>query len=75
MLQTAVADASRRLTARGEPVRYLRCTFLPDEQRSICLFEAVNAEVVRRVNENAQAPFTAIEAAVEVPPPIEPEDD
>ncbi len=69
MLQAALADASRRLTTRGEVVRYLRSTYLPDQDRVLCLFEACSAEAVRVVNETAQAPYRSITAAVERPAP------
>lgn len=60
MLRDALCDASRRLTARGQPVRYLRSESVPAEGRQLCFFEAVSADAVRTVNQNAQAPFTSI---------------
>jgi hypothetical protein len=69
MLQAALADASRRQTTRGEVVRYLRSTYLPEQDRVLCLFEAGSAEAVRVVNETAQAPYRSIVAAVERPAP------
>lgn len=60
MLREALADASRRLTARGQPVRYLGNTSAPTESGMLCFFEAVSADAVRTVNKNAQAPFTSI---------------
>jgi hypothetical protein len=67
MLQAGLADASRRLTARGQSVRYVRSTYLPDQQRLLCIFEAPTVEAVRTVNINAQAPFLHITSAVELP--------
>ena len=63
MLREALTDASRRLTARGQPVRYLRSVSLPDEGRMLCFFEAVSADAVRVVNRNAMAPFISIQVA------------
>ena len=63
MLRDALADASRRLTARGQPVRYLRSVSLPAEGRMLCFFEAVSADAVRVVNRNAMAPFISIQVA------------
>ena len=68
-LQRLLHEAARRITAAGEVVRYLRCTFIPDQQRCICLFEAGNPVAVRKVNETAQAPFHRISAAVEYSEP------
>jgi hypothetical protein len=47
------------------PVRYLRCIYVPAEDRCICLFEAADLEAVRRVNDIAQVPFHRISPAVE----------
>jgi Protein of unknown function (DUF4242) len=60
MLRDALTEASRRLSARGQPVRYLRSTSFPAEDRLLCFFEAVSADAVRTVNRTAQAPFTSI---------------
>ncbi len=62
-------EAVRRVSGSGEEVRYVRCTYLPEEQRMLCLFEAATADVVRRVNEIAQMPFRRITPAREFPAP------
>ena len=62
MLREALTDASRRLTARGQPVRYMGSTSAPTASGMLCFFEAVSADAVRTVNTNAQAPFTSIRA-------------
>lgn len=59
----ALAESARRLSGRGDVVRYLRCTFIPGASRCLCVFEADNADLVRRVNEVAQVPFDRIEEA------------
>src|SRR5262249_17781288 len=64
LLQAALIDASLRLTARGEFVRYLRSTYLPGPGRLLSQFEALNPEVVRIVCESSQAPLTSLDAAV-----------
>jgi len=69
LLQAALVDASLRLTARGELVRYRGSTYLPGPGRLLSRFEARNAEVVRIVCESSQAPLTSLEAAVDVPMP------
>ena len=44
---TAAAESAKRtpaqMTAEGTPVRYLRSTFLPGEERCVCLFEGASA--------------------------------
>lgn len=67
--------AARRVSAMGEVVRYLRCTFIPADQRCVCLFQASSADVVRRVNDIAQVPFRRIEPALEYSAPGAPNQD
>jgi len=69
LMQAALIDASLRLTARGELVRYLGSTYLLGPGRLLSRFDALNAEVVRIVCESSQAPLTSLEAAVELPVP------
>ncbi len=61
---TAAAARAKSVTAdmtqQGKPVRYLRSTFVPSEERSFCLFEAPSAERVKEANELAQIPLLRI---------------
>jgi hypothetical protein len=66
--QQAAITTARRFTADGTPVRYIRSTFVPGEARCMCLFDAANAEDVRKVNESAQLPFTRIVEALDLTP-------
>jgi hypothetical protein len=59
------------LTRQGTEVRYIRSTFVPGEDRCMCLFEAPNPENVREANERAEIPFTRIVAAEDLTPPGE----
>ena len=56
------------LTAEGRAVRYIRSTFIPGEQKCMCLFEAPNSENVREANERAEIPFTRIVPAEDLTP-------
>ena len=49
-----------RAHRRRPDARYIRSTFVPGEDRCMCLFEAPNPENVREANERAQIPFTRI---------------
>jgi Nickel responsive protein SCO4226-like len=48
------------MTNKGKPVRYLRTTFVPSEDKAFCLFDAPSAERVREANELAQIPVQRI---------------
>lgn len=50
-------EAALRASRGGLPVRYLRRTFIPSQDRFLDLFEADSAELVRQVNDIAQLPY------------------
>lgn len=66
--QKAAIDTSKRFSADGTPVRYIRSTFVPGEARCMCLFDAGSAEVVKQVNEAAKIPFSRIIEALDLTP-------
>lgn len=67
--QTTAIDAAERSSAEGTPVRYLRSVFMPGDARCLCLFEAPSAEAVRRVNDAAGLPYSAVTEAMDLPAP------
>ncbi|MBP2446923.1 DUF4242 domain-containing protein [Rhizobium leguminosarum] len=48
------------MTSQGKPVRYLRSTFVPSEERSFCLFDASSEQDVKEANERAEIPLLRI---------------
>jgi hypothetical protein len=66
--QKAAIETGETMTAKGKPVRYIRSTFVPGEDRCMCLFEAPDAENVRELNVNANIPFTRIVDAYDLTP-------
>jgi len=68
-VQATLVDVSRRVTAGGWPVRYLRSTYVPSQHRWICLFLAADEDAVRRVYELAGVPVAQIVEAVQLAPP------
>jgi hypothetical protein len=67
----AVAEARdrARLTARlGGSVRYVRTTFLPDDETILHLFEAPSATALDHAGRLAGLPVDRIVAALEDPP-------
>ena len=53
----AAKTASTQMTQEGTPVRYLRSTFAPQEEKCFCLFEGESEEVVKTVQERAGLPY------------------
>jgi muconolactone delta-isomerase len=57
---TRAKSVTAELTAQGKPVRYLRSTFIPSEERSFCIFDAPSVERVAEANELAKLPLMRI---------------
>jgi hypothetical protein len=66
--QRAAIETGQQFTSEGKNVRYIRTTFVPNEARCMCLFEADNADLVKEVNEAAQIPFTRVIEALDLTP-------
>ncbi len=66
--QQAAIRTGEQFTAGGKNVKYIRTTFVPGEERCMCLFEASDEGLVRELNEAAQIPFTRIVPALDLTP-------
>ncbi len=66
--QQSAIQTAERFTEEGKSVRYLRSTFLPQENKCMCLFEADNSEDVAAVNQAANIPFERIVEAIDLSP-------
>lgn len=59
-------STTAEMSQEGTPVRYLRSTFIPGEEKCFCLFEGPSADAVRTANERAQIPYERIVEALHV---------
>jgi len=66
--QRRAIEVGKELTAEGKAVPYIPSTFVPGQNKCMCLFEAPNPENVREANERAQIPFTRIVEAMDLTP-------
>lgn len=66
--QRAAIDTSNKMTAQGTPVKYIRSNFYPKDSRCTCLFEANDANAVKKVNEEASLPFEVVEEVLDLSP-------
>lgn len=66
--QKRAIEVGKELTSQGKEVRYIRSTFVPGQNKCMCLFEAPNPENVREANERAQIPFSRIVEAMDLTP-------
>ena len=67
--QQAAIETSQRFTDEGKAVRYIRSTFVPGENRCMCLFESSDPQLVQEVNDAAQIPYTRVVEALDLTPP------
>lgn len=54
------------MTTEGTPVRYLRSTFVPGEEKCFCLFEGPTEDAVREANIRAAIPFERVTEAMHI---------
>ena len=64
-------ERARRTEELGDGVRYVRTTFLPDDQTILHFFEAPSAEELDRAGKLAVLAYERIVVAVESPPLVE----
>lgn len=56
------------MEAEGRDVRWIRSFFLPDAERTLCVFDGPDEETVAEANQRAQIPFERIRTALEMTP-------
>lgn len=66
--QKRAIETSKRFRDQGKEVRYIRTTFVPGEDRAMCLFEAEDPGAVIEVNKEAEIPFTRVVEALDLTP-------
>ena len=57
--------AAEQLSREGSQIRYVRTTFLPDDETCFHLFEAASAEVVEAAADRAELGRARVTSAVE----------
>lgn len=65
--KAAIAKAGE-MTKAGQPVSYVRTTFVPSEGCCMCLFEAGSAADVEKLNRDAGIPFDRVVEALDLRP-------
>ena len=64
--------AAEQLSREGVPIRYVRTTFLPDDETCFHLFEAASAEVFEEASSRAQLGRARVVLAIEASRPTRP---
>ena len=63
---TRAKETTAQMTAEGTPVRYLRSTFVPGEEKCYCMFEGPTEESVREANRRAEIPLVSVKEAMHI---------
>lgn len=67
---SAAATRAKSVTAEmsdeGTPVRYLRSTFVPSEEKCYCLFDGSDADAVEQANKRAEIPYERVIEAMHI---------
>ncbi len=66
--KAAAIRQAEKMYEAGDRVRYLGSTFVPDDGRCLCLFEAKNIDIVTQLNRDALLPFERILEAMDIQP-------
>jgi len=61
--------AAEELSSEGLPIRYVRTTFLPDDETCFHLFEAVSADAVEEVSRRAELGRARVVPAIDASRP------
>jgi hypothetical protein len=60
---SAAKSTTAQMTQEGTPVRYLRSTFLPADEKCFCLFEGPSEDAVKEANDRAGLPYERVHEA------------
>lgn len=66
--QKAAITKAAEMTAAGVPVSYLHSVHMPEDGRTMCLFQAEDAAQVERCNNEAGIPYDRVTEALHLPP-------
>lgn len=67
-VKAAAIRQAEKMYNDGDRVRYIRSTFVPEDGRCLCLFEAKNIDIVTQLNRDALLPFDRILVALDILP-------
>lgn len=66
--QKAAIATAEQMSAAGNPIRYIRSTFAPDDGRCMCLFDGESEEQVKQLNDAAKLPYNCVTPALDLTP-------
>jgi hypothetical protein len=61
-IQLAIAEAARKVTEAGHPVRYLNGMYMPAQTRLLCVFAAENEEAAHAAVDLVRLPYVQMRA-------------
>ncbi len=66
--QKAAISKASEMTKKGTKIDYIRSTFIPGEDRCMCLFDASKDADVKRLNDEAGIPYNRVVEALDLTP-------
>ncbi len=63
---TRAKTTTAQMSKEGTPVRYLRSTFVPSEEKCYCLFDGPSADAVEQANKLADIPYERVVEAMHI---------
>lgn len=60
---SAAKATAGEMTSEGTPIRYLRSTYLPAEEKCYCLFEGPSTNAVEEAQDRAGLPYERVHEA------------
>ena len=59
-------STTAQMSEEGTPIRYLRSTFVPGEEKCYCLFDGPSADAVEQANKRADIPYERVVEAMHI---------
>lgn len=66
--QQRAIETAAQMRASGGSIRYIRSAYVPETGECNCLFDAQDAEQVKKLNQTAGIPFDRIVPAMDLTP-------
>lgn len=63
---TRAKETTAAMTDEGTPIRYLRSTFVPGEDKCYCLFDGPSPDAVEQANQRAKIPYERVVEAMHI---------
>ena len=67
--QKLAIETCEKMTAEGTPINYIRSNYFPGDSNCFCMFEANEAKIVEKMNDDAPLPYEEVTEVIDLPHP------